>query len=107
MQVSDALINPSLFEGWSTTVEEARALGVPLILSDLAIHREQVGEIAHFFDRWSADSLAETLTKFRSAHYTERERKKNDAAADSERRFSEFAEKFMKVTEACYREVIA
>jgi glycosyltransferase involved in cell wall biosynthesis len=107
MQVSDALINPSLFEGWSTTVEEARALGVPLILSDLAIHREQVGEIAHFFDRWSADSLAETLYKFRSVHYTERERKKNDATADSERRFSEFAEKFMKVTEACYREVVA
>ena len=33
-----ALINPSLFEGWSTTVEEAKALGVPMVLSDLAVH---------------------------------------------------------------------
>ena len=47
---ADALINPSLFEGWSTTVEEAKALGTPMVLSDLGVHREQVGESALFFD---------------------------------------------------------
>lgn len=107
MQVSVALINPSLFEGWSTTVEEAQALGVPLILSNLTVHREQVGEKAHFFDRWSADSLAETLTRFTPKHCIKRESLKKDAAADSEIRFSEFAKKFMKVTEACYQEIKA
>ena len=39
MRGATAVLNPSLFEGWSTTVEEARALGVPLILSDIAVHR--------------------------------------------------------------------
>ncbi|QIM53978.1 glycosyltransferase family 4 protein [Hydrogenophaga crocea] len=58
---SVAVLNPSLFEGWSTTVEEARALAVPMVLSDLAVHREQAAGIAHFFDRTSAASLANVL----------------------------------------------
>lgn len=58
---SVAVLNPSLFEGWSTTVEEARALNVPMVLSDLAVHQEQAAGIARFFDRYSAESLAAVL----------------------------------------------
>ncbi len=58
---SVALLNPSLFEGWSTTVEEARALQVPMVLSDLAVHHEQASGIARFFERSSASSLADAL----------------------------------------------
>lgn len=36
-----AVLNPSRFEGWSTTVEEAKYMGKKLILSDLPVHREQ------------------------------------------------------------------
>ncbi len=61
MCASVALLNPSHFEGWSTTVEEARALGVPMLLSDLDVHREQAEGIACFFDRFSAESLANAL----------------------------------------------
>jgi len=53
-----ALINPSLFEGWSTPVEEARSLGVPMLLSDLAVHKEQMGDMAKFFAPQSASQLA-------------------------------------------------
>jgi glycosyltransferase involved in cell wall biosynthesis len=49
LRASDALLNPSRFEGWSTTVEEAKAAGKPLVLSDLAVHREQAGETAAYF----------------------------------------------------------
>ena len=48
MCASVALLNPSHFEGWSTTVEEARALGVPMLLSDLDVHLEQAQGIARF-----------------------------------------------------------
>lgn len=41
MRESLAVINPSLFEGWSTTVEEAKSLGKQVILSDISVHREQ------------------------------------------------------------------
>jgi glycosyltransferase involved in cell wall biosynthesis len=58
---SVAVLNPSLFEGWSTTVEEARALQVPMVLSDLPVHKEQAEGIARFFDRTSAQSLADAM----------------------------------------------
>ena len=44
-----ALINPSLFEGWSTTVEEAKSIGKRIILSDIPVHREQAPEHGSYF----------------------------------------------------------
>ncbi|HHG9510441.1 TPA: glycosyltransferase [Citrobacter amalonaticus] len=41
MKGAVAVINPSRFEGWSTTVEEAKYLGKRLILSDIPVHHEQ------------------------------------------------------------------
>lgn len=41
MKGSLAVINPSRFEGWSTTVEEAKYFGKRLILSDIPVHHEQ------------------------------------------------------------------
>jgi glycosyltransferase involved in cell wall biosynthesis len=61
MTGSLALLNPSKFEGWSTTVEEARALKVPMLLSDIPVHREQAGDIANFFDPINTESLADKL----------------------------------------------
>ena len=53
-----AVIQPSLFEGWSTVVEDARALGRPCLLSDLPVHREQNPPGARFFPPESAEALA-------------------------------------------------
>ncbi|MEQ1531738.1 MAG: glycosyltransferase family 1 protein, partial [Methylococcales bacterium] len=50
MRLAAAVLNPSFFEGWSTTVEEAKAVGAPMLLSDLPIHREQAEGRAVFFD---------------------------------------------------------
>jgi glycosyltransferase involved in cell wall biosynthesis len=36
-----AVINPSLFEGWSSTVEESKSIGKTIILSDIEVHKEQ------------------------------------------------------------------
>ena len=65
---SIAVINPSQFEGWSTTVEEAKALGVKMILSSIDVHHEQCpsGE-AKFFESLDATSLAELLLMHREA----------------------------------------
>ena len=59
-----ALINPSRFEGWSTTVEEAKAFGVPLVLSDIDVHREQAGANALFFPVDDPAVLAAQLASF-------------------------------------------
>ena len=63
MRSCAALINPSTFEGWSTTVEEAKAMGTPIILSSLRVHREQ-SEDALFFDAASPRQLAGILESF-------------------------------------------
>lgn len=64
MRASIAVLNPSLFEGWSTTVEEAKALGMPLLLSDLAVHREQTkAHPARYFAPHSAEALADLLAQ--------------------------------------------
>ena len=64
MRVCGVLINPSLFEGWSSTVEEAKSLGVPMLLSDISVHREQMGEGAIYFDPHDANMLAKKLGEY-------------------------------------------
>ena len=49
LRACTGLINPSRSEGWSTTVEEAKSFGVPMILSDLDVHREQTAGTASYF----------------------------------------------------------
>ena len=63
MRGAVAVVNPSLFEGWSTTVEEAKAIGVPLVLSDIAVHREQTGGSAVYFDPHSPEDAAAALNR--------------------------------------------
>jgi len=55
---SAAVINPSLFEGWSTTVEEAKALDLKIILSDIPVHREQNPDRSIFFNARDPEQLA-------------------------------------------------
>lgn len=62
MRRSCAVIQPSLFEGWSTVVEDARAIGRPIIASDIPVHREQLGENATYFAPRDAQSLAAAVT---------------------------------------------
>ncbi len=61
MRAAVAVVQPSLFEGWSTVVEDARALGRPVIYSDLAVHLEQNPPDSVPFQRDSAESLAARL----------------------------------------------
>jgi glycosyltransferase involved in cell wall biosynthesis len=99
MRSSVAMINPSLFEGWSTTVEEAKSLGVRMVLSNLAVHLEQTGMSAEFFDPNDPVSIAESLEK---AWFQYREpptlTEQRAAAASAELRIRDFATQF---TRAC------
>lgn len=61
LRASTALLNPSRFEGWSTTVEEAKSFGVPMILSDIDVHREQTSGVARYFGVDEPVALADHL----------------------------------------------
>lgn len=59
-----AVVQPSLFEGWSTVIEDSKAMDQSLIVSDLAVHREQCGEKAFYFQPNDEFGLSEILEKF-------------------------------------------
>ncbi len=101
MQTSCALLNPSLFEGWSTTVEEARAIGTPMILSDLDVHLEQMGADAIYFNRYSPQSLAEALIQFKPLDKETRELKAQKAKEFAVARAKVFAQNFVKTAQHC------
>jgi glycosyltransferase involved in cell wall biosynthesis len=71
---SQAVINPSLFEGWSSTVEECKSVGKPMILSDINVHKEQLPD-AVFFDRFDAASLANILRGYNSTNESQSDNK--------------------------------
>jgi glycosyltransferase involved in cell wall biosynthesis len=61
LRCSAGVLQPSLCEGWSTTIEDAKALGIPVLCSDIPVHREQI-PAGFFFDPKSAESLARVLS---------------------------------------------
>jgi len=57
------IAQPSLFEGWSTVVEDARALGQRILLSRIPSNVEQAPELGTYFDRGDDRVLAEEIAR--------------------------------------------
>ena len=61
MRHSQAVIQPSLFEGWSTVIEDAVSLQVPVIASGLKVNKEQLGKDGCYFEPHDFEALAAIL----------------------------------------------
>lgn len=61
MKHATAIIQPSLFEGWSTVVEDAKAMDQFLISSDIPVHKDQLKRNALFFSPTNEAELAERI----------------------------------------------
>jgi glycosyltransferase involved in cell wall biosynthesis len=61
MRRAIAIVQPSRFEGWNTTIEEARAIGRPVIASDFPVHTEQAWSDMTQFAMDDPDALAEAM----------------------------------------------
>lgn len=92
IKFSKAVINPSLFEGWSSTVEECKSVGKSMILSDLDVHIEQYPS-ATFFEKNNADSLANVLENFDKLIIN----KPLNYVADLSKRTDEFAQTYQEI----------
>ena len=99
MRVSTALINPSLSEGWSTPVEEAKSLGVPMLLSDLRVHREQAGDRACYFNPQAAEQLASLMARHEDLPAPSRREREKEAIAAAQDRVKQFALDFSLTVE--------
>ena len=95
---SCCVLNPSLYEGWSTTVEETKTIGKPMILSDIEVHREQNPPETIFFEPKNADMLAETMEKAWHLHPAGPNRQMEEAAVqDYPKRSKRFAQTFAEI----------
>lgn len=63
MRRAIAVLQPSLFEGWSTSIEEAKSLGKLVIASNIAVHHEQNPDLALYFNPRDPAELAGILLK--------------------------------------------
>ena len=89
IKFSKAVINPSLFEGWSSTVEECKSVEKNMILSNLAVHKEQYPN-ATFFQKNSEESLKNILLTYDF-------QKVNQIESNLERRTKEFSKKYLAI----------
>ncbi|MEI9805550.1 MAG: glycosyltransferase [Pseudolabrys sp.] len=67
LRAATGYLQPSLFEGWNTGVEEAHLFGKRILLSDIPVHREQAPARATYFDPRNAGDLAGKLMEIFSA----------------------------------------
>jgi glycosyltransferase involved in cell wall biosynthesis len=92
-----ALLQPSLFEGWSTSIEEAKSLGKRVIASDLAVNIEQIPD-ADFFARHDAESLANCMQAVvKNANPGPDLPREEIARKEFPCRFNKFAQQFVAV----------
>ena len=98
---SVAVINPSYFEGWSSTVEESKSMGKTIVLSDIPVHREQAPANGYYFNPDDPDALASILEKLWKGemhgitHLTREQLKQ-----DLERRTEQFASDYLAAINA-------
>jgi glycosyltransferase involved in cell wall biosynthesis len=95
---SIAIINPSRFEGWSTTVEEAKSSGKTVLLSDIPVHREQDPPHGKYFSVDSASELADLMATTIANHNPLSEMENRSRAARRlPQRISQFAAAFENI----------
>ncbi|HUM04673.1 MAG TPA: glycosyltransferase family 1 protein [Terriglobales bacterium] len=59
----DVYVTPAYTETFAHPLVEAMASGLPIVASDLAVHREIAGDAALFFDRFSPEDLADKVAQ--------------------------------------------
>jgi glycosyltransferase involved in cell wall biosynthesis len=103
MRHAVGVINPSFFEGWSTSVEEAKSLGKTILLSDLPVHREQAPEFASFFSPNDPSTLADIMIETLDGYSFERDAKRQVLARQMlPERVNTFAKAYERIAlDAC------
>jgi glycosyltransferase involved in cell wall biosynthesis len=94
MKNAQAIIQPSFFEGWSTVVEDAKALNQTIIASDIAVHREQLGDAGNYFDPKSAEALSKLLRRSLDGEHL------NQYTADYNTSILNFANDFLSIVQS-------
>lgn len=83
---SDVYVTPAYTETFAHPLVEAMASGLPVVASDLAVHREVCGAAAIYFERFSSEALATCVAQV--AGSPETSRRMTAAGLERSRQFS-------------------
>ncbi len=90
-----AIINPSKFEGWNTSVEQGKAIGKKIILSNISTHKEQNPPNAKFFCVNNYLELARILNQTWSKGNNDKNIMHKFSSFNND--FKNYGEKFLKI----------
>lgn len=97
MYAAEFIIQPSLFEGWGTVVEDSKVLDKTVLLSDIPVHREQGSEKCRLFDPASSKGLASLMeAEFSQEHESDIQ----EGVADATERSAYYSEAFIDLLDS-------
>ena len=99
LRAATLIIQPSFFEGWSTSIEDSKALGRPLVCSDIPVHREQAPDALGFFDPKKPEMLADLLADIYEDLPPGPDLQREEASLSlARRRALDYANRFLEIT---------
>lgn len=100
---SIAVIQPSLFEGWGTFLEDSRALGKTIILSQTSIHQEQKTDFSIFFVAEDEFDLAEKIKNVFENQVCHNSNNREESAKQKSKIYAQkYAENFADIIYSTY-----
>ena len=95
---SVSLINPSKFEGWSSSVEQAKSMGKKIILSNINVHKEQNPLRGIYFEPNNLNKLSSIMIKiWKNFNLKEENQFVNAAYKNLKKRLIEYADIYQKI----------
>ena len=94
---SIVLVSPSVFEGWGMTPAEALYCGVPVLLSDLDVFKEQYGDNVLYHKRNDVNDMKEKLSLLTSDKILQNKIVKNCRFIISEFTVEKFVKRWKKI----------
>lgn len=91
------LIQPSLFEGWGTVLEDAKVLDKLVLLSDIPVHREQKNENCFLFDPHDPEDLLREIEKVNSIQHVDNISKGLNEMYENARQYSRSFENLLNM----------
>jgi glycosyltransferase involved in cell wall biosynthesis len=97
--MSICVINPSFFEGWSSSVEESKTAGKKILLSNIPVHIEQNPEYGIYFNPNNALELAQKMEDIIKEHNINNEQNINKLKINLNNRTKKFSQQYISIIE--------
>jgi glycosyltransferase involved in cell wall biosynthesis len=104
-RVCDIYVSPAYAETFAHPLVEAMSSGLPLVVSDLPVHREICGDAGIYFPRFSPEALAERVLQIHESPELAQTLSRNALRRASDFSWSEHVERLLVIAQELARSV--